>query len=99
MTYFALMEKLEKRFDTRELPETLHARFSQSMQPPEEDLDDWADRVQTLANKAYKSMTEHHLTKAIVRFCQRCNDKEAEQSACNIRPKTVDRASRASKHH
>ena len=63
------------------------------MQFQGEDLEDWADRVQTLANKAFKGLPEHHMTKqAVVRFCQGCYDKEAGQSACNLRPKSLDKA-------
>ena len=32
------------------------------------------------------------LKQSIVRFCQGCKDKEAGQSACNTRPKTIDKA-------
>lgn len=93
ISYFQLLKSLEKRYGTRELPETLLARFQQASQAPDEDLEDWADRVLTLANKAFKGLPEDHMTQqAIVRFCQGCCDKEAGQSACNFRPKSMDKA-------
>ena len=93
MAYFELLGRLEKRFGTRELPETLYAKFSQAVQSQDEDLEDWADRIQTLAIKAFKGLPEQHMMKqAIVRFCQGCTDKEAGQAACNARPKSLDKA-------
>ena len=71
----------------------LYAKFSQTMQFQGEDFEDWADRVQTLVNKAFKGLLEHHMTKlAIVRFFQGCYDKEAGQSTCNLRLKSMDKA-------
>ena len=92
MTYFKLLHKLEKRFGQKELPETAHARFLQATQNSDEELEDWADRAQTLANKAFKGLSERHIiNQAIVRFCQGCQDKEAGQVACNTRPKTMNK--------
>lgn len=93
MTYFELLRKLEKRFGQKELPETAHARFLQATQTSDEELEDWADRAQTLANKAFKGLSERHIVnQAIVRFCQGCQDKEAGQAACNTKPKTMNKA-------
>ena len=50
ITYQVLMKKLENRFGTRELPATAQARFQQATQSPTESLEDWADRVLTLAS-------------------------------------------------
>ena len=48
------------------------------MQGQEESLEDWADRVLTLATPAFADLSEDHMRyKAIARFCQGCNDKEA----------------------
>ena len=93
VSYFKILDKLEKRFGTHELPETLIAKFSQIVQNQDEDLEDWADRIQTLAIKAFKGLPDTHMTiQMIVRFCQGCYDKEAGQSACNARPRTLDKA-------
>lgn len=93
LTYSRVIHRLEKRFGSKELPETSYARFQQALQGSEEDLEDWADRVLTLAHRAFKGLPEDHMTsQAIVKFCQGCHDKEAGQSACNFRPKTMDQA-------
>ena len=47
ISYFELLATLEKRFGAQELPETLYAKFSQAMQSQDEELEDWADRIQT----------------------------------------------------
>ena len=63
------------------------------MQASDEELEDWADRMLTLANKALKTLPEKHMNnQAVVKFCQGCIDKEAGHAACNARPKTMDKA-------
>jgi hypothetical protein len=44
-----LIQKLEKRFGFRELPETAQVQFNNARQTPDELLEDWADRVLSLA--------------------------------------------------
>ena len=84
-----IFRKMEKGLGVKELPETSHARFQQATQTAEEELDNWADRILTLAGKAFKHLPEKHMMQqAVVRFCQGCHDKEAGQSACNSRPHT-----------
>ena len=51
MAYKGLILKLEKLFGFRELPETAQIQFNKARQTPEELLEDWADRVLSLANK------------------------------------------------
>ena len=59
LTYRRLMSRLEKRFGVKELAETAQARFQQATQVSGESLEDWADRVLTLATKAFKTLPEH----------------------------------------
>ena len=88
-----IFRKMEKRFGLKELPETSHARFQQATQTAEEDLENWADRILTLAGKAFKQLPEKHMMQqAVARFCQGCHDREASQSACNLRPRTMEQA-------
>ena len=71
LTYRRLMSRLEKRFGVKELAETAQARFQQAIQASGESLEDWADRVLTLATKAFKTLPEHYSSKqAVVRFCE-----------------------------
>ena len=80
--YSTLMERMERRFGARELPETSYARFASAQQRENEELEDWADRVLTLANRAFKDLPESHMTKqAIIKLCQGCADREAGQNA------------------
>ena len=53
LTYRRLMCRLEKRFGFKELAETAQARFRQASG---ESLEDWADRILTLATKAFKML-------------------------------------------
>ncbi|KAH3725411.1 hypothetical protein DPMN_051244 [Dreissena polymorpha] len=48
-----LMKSLESCFCTKELRETSKAKFRQAVQGHEESLEDWADRVLTLATPAF----------------------------------------------
>ena len=88
-----IFRKMEKRCGQRELAETAQARFQQAMQQTDELLEDWADRILTLAGKTFKHLPEKHMIQqAVVRFCQGCCDKVAGQSACNSRPRTMEQA-------
>jgi hypothetical protein len=54
MVYMDLIQKLEKRFGFRELPETAQVQFNNARQTPDELLEDWADRVLSLATRAFR---------------------------------------------
>ena len=58
-----IMKKLESRFGVQELKETSKAKFRQAYQKSEESLEDWADRVMTLATPAFVDLPEQHLNK------------------------------------
>ena len=93
MVYMDLIQKLEKRFGFRELPETAQVQFNNARQTPDELLEDWADRVLSLATRAFRDLPETHMYKqAVVRLCQGATDKEAGSYASNIRPKNIEEA-------
>ena len=95
-----IMKKLETRFGVKELTETSKAKFRQAFQKQDESLEDWADRVMTLATPAFVDLPEDHLKKeAIARFCQGCTDKEAAKHACFKKPETMEEALNLVKHH
>jgi hypothetical protein len=56
MVYMDLIRKLEKRFGFRELPETAQVQFNNARQTPDELLEDWADRVLSLATRAFRDL-------------------------------------------
>ena len=58
LSYKHLISEFGKRFKREELPETLQARFQNECQDKSETLRDWADRILTLAAKAYKDLPE-----------------------------------------
>ena len=85
--------KIEKRFGFRELPETAQVQFSNARQTPEELLEDWADRVLSLATRAFRELPKRHMyQQVVVRFCHGAADKEAGSYASNIRPKNIEEA-------
>ena len=46
-------------------------------QNKDEKTEEWADRVLTLATKAFKSLPDEHIHKqAVLRFCHCCYDKK-----------------------
>jgi hypothetical protein len=57
MAYKDLIMKIEKRFGFRELPETAQVQFSNARQT----LEDWADRVLSLATRAFRELQEKHM--------------------------------------
>ena len=53
----------------------------------------WADRVLSLANRAFRDLPETHMyQQAVVRLCQGAADKEAGSYASNSRPKNIEEA-------
>lgn len=61
MDYFDLISKLEKRFNFVDLPETLQIQFMGAHQNTGEKLEDWADRLLSLAFKAFRDLPEEHV--------------------------------------
>ena len=93
LTFSKLVKKFEKRFDLQELEETSCLLFESASQYPDEKLMDWADPVQILAHKAYRSLPDDFVqNKAINRFWLGCHDQEASQSASCHRPKSMEKA-------
>jgi hypothetical protein len=93
LSYRRLIKKLEQRFWSRELAETANVRFQQACQGPDESLGDWADRVLTLATKAFREVPDKYANQqAITRFCSGLYDKPSAQNACVQRHKTMEGA-------
>ena len=89
MAYMDLIRKLEKRFGFRELPETAQVQFNNACQT----LEDWANRVLSLATRAFRDLPETHVyQQAVMRLCQGATDKEARSYGSNIRPKNIEEA-------
>jgi hypothetical protein len=93
MAYMDLIRKLEKRFGFRELPETAQVQFNNARQTSDELLEVWADRVLSLATRAFRDLPETHMyQQAVVRLYQGASDKEAGSYASNNRPKNIEEA-------
>lgn len=93
LSYRSLLSRLERRFGAQELPETAQVRFQQATQGDREDLEDWSDRVLTLASRAFKELPEKYSNQqAVSKFCQGLQDKEAGQYVCMAEPKSIEEA-------
>ena len=93
LNYRQLLNKLESRFGAKELPAAAQGLFQQATQAPRETLEDWADRIMTLATRAFKDLPEHYSnSQAVVRFCQGLTDKEAGHHVCIQEPKSMEQA-------
>ncbi|MES9882036.1 MAG: hypothetical protein ABW185_14260 [Sedimenticola sp.] len=93
LNYWQLLDKLENRFGLRELSETAQVRFRQAAQLSGESLEEWADRVMTLAGKAFSKLPDNYTNQQIViQFCQGIEDKEAGQIVFTKRPATIEQA-------
>ena len=70
-----------------------HAQFNQAVQKKDETLEDWADRVQDLAAKAFKKLPDEYCCKqAVQRFCEGMLDGEAGHSVILQEPITLEQA-------
>ncbi|MBV2113437.1 MAG: hypothetical protein KUF82_20990 [Candidatus Thiodiazotropha sp. (ex Ctena orbiculata)] len=93
LTYRRLMSRLEKRFGIKELAETAQARFQQATQASGESLEDWSDRILSLATKAFKTLPEHYSNKqAVIRFCEGLLDREAGLRVGMDKPANIEQA-------
>ena len=55
-------------------------QFNNCKQDKHESLEDWVDRVLSLANKAFRELPEAYMNRqATLRFCQGCYDMDAGQ--------------------
>ncbi|VDI45311.1 Hypothetical predicted protein [Mytilus galloprovincialis] len=71
-----LVEKLHKRFGFKALPETAQVQFNNARQAPEESLEDWADRVLSLATRAFRNLPDDYMyEQAVMRLCQGIENK------------------------
>ena len=99
-SFWRIIKKLEARFGVKELTETSKVKFQQASQGPDESLEDWSDRVMTLATPAFVDLQEDHLKQeAIAKFSQGCCDKDAGMLACFEHPSTMEEAFNLVKHH
>ncbi|CAG2188305.1 unnamed protein product [Mytilus edulis] len=93
IAFSAVVTKMVKRFGFQEPQETSQIQFQTITQKKEESLEDWADRVLSLATQSFKDLSEEYMTKqAVMKFCQGCNDPEAGQHACGFKPVSVENA-------
>jgi hypothetical protein len=93
--YFDLISKFKRRFDFKDVTETLILEFQNAKQKSDESLVEWGQRVVDLAMDAYHDMPDERMySMAVRRFCQGVYDKEAAQYAANFRPATIDIAIR-----
>jgi len=91
--YVGLLRKFEKRFGYQDLPETLQMQFLGARQKSGESVEDWADRILSLATKAFRDLPDEHMyQQAILRLCQGCIDKEAGKNAATSRPRSIEDA-------
>ena len=98
LSYDQLLNKLERRFGDTELQADALVRFQKSTQCAGEELEDWADRVQMLAAKAFKGLPETYANNQIVmQFCQGLTDKETTYPVSLKEPKNIEDASMCEK--
>ena len=89
--YAELMQKLDKRFGQKEIPQTAQVKLLTLKQGSGQSIEDWADEVLQLASKAYRELPEAFMyEQAINRICHGCRDKEAGQFAVNLGLDTIE---------
>ena len=73
LPFYDIVRKLEAHFAFRELQETSQLAFMNATQGKDEKVEDWTERVLTLATRAYKKLPDDHIQKqAVMRFCHGC---------------------------
>ena len=93
LTYKQLLRKLGDRFGDLDLRAVAYSQFNHAYQGEEESLEDWADRVQELAAKAFKDLpNEYCCEQAVQRFCEGMTDGEAGQYVILREPTSLEEA-------
>ncbi len=93
MAYRQLLHKMEERFGAKQLPQAAQAQFEHATQNKGETMEDWADRVLTMATKAFTELPERYSNQqAISRFCQGLQDSMAGHHVCMQKPPTIEGA-------
>lgn len=93
LPFFDVVSRMESRFAFRELQETSLLAFMNCSQNKDEKVEEWADRVLTLATKAFKNLPDEHIHKqAVLRFCHGSYDKSAGMHAANKMPSRIEEA-------
>jgi hypothetical protein len=78
---------IERRFGCQELPEMAIIKLKNN-----ELQDEWADRILTLATKAFRNFSEHMNSQALLWCRHGVIDKGAGESVANMRPSAMDKA-------
>ncbi|VDH89508.1 Hypothetical predicted protein [Mytilus galloprovincialis] len=93
VSYRELVEKLHKRFGFKALPETAQVQFNNARQAPEESLEDWADRVLSLATRAFRNLPDDYMyEQAVMRLCQGIENKQLGVQISNLQPQSIEEA-------
>ncbi|KAH3694045.1 hypothetical protein DPMN_081484 [Dreissena polymorpha] len=91
--YKELLHRLKERFDAKELPATAQGRFQAISQAVGESLDEWSDRVLTLATKAFRDLPQIYATEqAVAKFCYGLHDRETGLQVSMQQPKSIGEA-------
>ena len=57
---------MEQRFNHANETETLQVQFYSARQSPTESTDEWADRLSSLTDKAFRDVPEHYVQSQII---------------------------------
>ena len=76
ITYEELMQKLQKRFGIKEIPETARVKFNSLKQAQDESIEDWADRVLQLSIHAFPDLPDNYVNSQVIqRICHGAYDR------------------------
>ena len=93
--YRDFIRRMELRFSHKEDPATVRMQFSNLRQRADESLEDWSERVMTLAYQAFSGLGAAFVEQEMVtRFCSGLHDKDAAQFVMNSTPTSLDDALR-----
>ena len=84
--------KIEKRFNCVYFPETLQIQSMGAHENHNDKLEDWAERLLSLATKAFMDLPKDHIYTQAWRLCQGRFDKEAGKHIVMARPKYIEEA-------
>ena len=90
----SMVSRMRERFGQEALRPAANLEFNSMTQGANETLEEWGDRVMSLAEQALGSSTSHETLQEqmVLRFLIGCNDQEASQHLMNHSPSTLEEA-------
>ena len=93
ISYANVVAKFENRFEFSELVGTSIVQFNAATQDGQESLEQWADRMVDLAEKAYRNLPDEYIQEqSVIKFCSGLRNRDLAKMVTYHQPKSMEDA-------